>query len=523
VWVHVAVVEYNGTLALYLNGTLAQSTTATGSLWFNSRLVASMVLGERESTSFITTGVALLLDAGSASSYSGTGTTWTDLSGRGNAGVLTNGPTYSSANWGFLAFDGANDFARGTIQATTFQGAHTISCWFNRAGVNNLAGIFSNINSECAILSFGTTINNTPNSVGIFRIGLDAAGVWLDLGADHLNQWIHVTMVVSGVSIGSKVTLYAYKNGALLSSSGNLYWTLSSFSSYSVGSSVGAAEWLFNGRISHVAVYNRALTATEVDQNYNALKGRYTTGAVSERFAGNMQDVRVYTAAKYTSNFQAAFTPMPNAGLSNITRVGQTLQVPIVATSYRRARLFVGAKIASGVSVEMSTTTTPAAYVYPTTVTSASISTAYRAVATPVVFRVAPYDALNAGTAAVYLTDASGVLSAPTLVGQGTLDTSGNLRAPSCVFPMIGSAFTLYVRAVSPEGAVQGSFAASAGTMPIAVVEPGVLMSSIASFNGTSDFVNYGDQGTVGSAYTIECVFNSASTAASKSVYAPIN
>jgi hypothetical protein len=182
-------------------------------------------------------------------------------------------------------------------------------------------------------------------------------------------------------------------------------------------------------------------------------------GLSLERLTGNMQDLRVYTAAKYTSNFSAAFTPMLKVLLSSITRVGQTLQVPITATSYRRARLFVSAKIASGVAVEMSTTTMPVAYVYPTTVSSISISSAYRTAPTSsVVFRVSPYDALNASPAvAMYVTDVSGVVSAtsPLLIGQGTLDTSGNVRVSSCVFPMAGNAFTVYARITSPEGVVQ--------------------------------------------------------------------
>ena len=55
-------------------------------------------------------GLVLALDAGNLKSYPTTGTTWTDLSGRGNTGTLTNGPTYSSANGGSIVFDGVNDY-----------------------------------------------------------------------------------------------------------------------------------------------------------------------------------------------------------------------------------------------------------------------------------------------------------------------------------------------------------------------------------------------------------------------------
>ena len=57
----------------------------------------------------ITDGLVLCLDAANRKSYPGSGTTWTDLSGRGNTGTLTNGPTYSSANGGSIVFDGTDD------------------------------------------------------------------------------------------------------------------------------------------------------------------------------------------------------------------------------------------------------------------------------------------------------------------------------------------------------------------------------------------------------------------------------
>jgi hypothetical protein len=61
-------------------------------------------------SSIVTAGLVLNLDAGNPASYPGPGTTWTDLSGNGNNGTLTNGPTYSSANGGSIVLDGVNDY-----------------------------------------------------------------------------------------------------------------------------------------------------------------------------------------------------------------------------------------------------------------------------------------------------------------------------------------------------------------------------------------------------------------------------
>ena len=75
----------------------------------------------------VTDGLVLCLDAGNVKSYPGSGTTWTDLSGKGNTGTLTNGPTYSSANGGSIVFDGVDDRVSGTSFNTGQN--FTINAW----------------------------------------------------------------------------------------------------------------------------------------------------------------------------------------------------------------------------------------------------------------------------------------------------------------------------------------------------------------------------------------------------------
>ena len=69
----------------------------------------------------VTNGLVLCLDAANAKSYPGSGTAWTDLSGLGNTGTLTNGPTYSSANNGSIVLDGINDYTSITCAANTIR------------------------------------------------------------------------------------------------------------------------------------------------------------------------------------------------------------------------------------------------------------------------------------------------------------------------------------------------------------------------------------------------------------------
>ena len=77
----------------------------------------------------VTDGLVLALDAADRNSYSGSGTSWTDLTGRGNNGTLANGPTYSSDNRGSLVFDGTDDEIT-TTNLITNPAIFTICCWF---------------------------------------------------------------------------------------------------------------------------------------------------------------------------------------------------------------------------------------------------------------------------------------------------------------------------------------------------------------------------------------------------------
>ncbi len=79
----------------------------------------------------ITNGLILELDAANRKSYPGSGTTWTDLSGNGNTGTLTNGPTFSSANGGSIVFDGVDDYVNcGNASSLNFERTNSFSFCF---------------------------------------------------------------------------------------------------------------------------------------------------------------------------------------------------------------------------------------------------------------------------------------------------------------------------------------------------------------------------------------------------------
>jgi hypothetical protein len=234
--------------------------------------------------SIVTGGLVLNLDAANPSSYPGTGTTWTDLSGNGNNGTLVNGVGYSGDNFGSLSFDGVNDYiVKDTISAF---GVYCISMWIRPSTLVNAsssgksliqlryqaaAGNFAWYISLGAATSLVTneyiTIQNAANGrrTSVADGGSLIANAWYNLVFNFESNIykIYVNNVVKTTTSGSSVG-----NVSLLTNPNKLY--------LSTHDGDGAPPRLFfDGNISQASIYNRALTPEEIQQNFNALKGRY--------------------------------------------------------------------------------------------------------------------------------------------------------------------------------------------------------------------------------------------------------
>ena len=220
-------------------------------------------------------GLVLCLDAANKLSYPRTGTTWTDLSGNSNTGTLTNGPTFNAANMGGIVFDGTNDYV-------------TVA---NASSLNPSNGI-----SVSVWVKFTSTINNTrqmlvekhtsPGS-GWWFAGENNKIVWLILGTSGGEKYIDLTnntSLISGIiynivgtydATGS--TLKLYVNGR--DDGGTILGGGSGLSSSSNPLIIGKQHNWGNGPSSitmfNTSLYNRALSAAEVLQNYNATKSRF--------------------------------------------------------------------------------------------------------------------------------------------------------------------------------------------------------------------------------------------------------
>ena len=213
-------------------------------------------------TRIVTDGIVLALDAGNTKSYPGSGTTWTDLSGNNNTGTLTNGPTFDSANGGSIVFDGSNDEIICTNNASVQITVGTISAWINaNNGNTSVHGIIAK-QSAWGLFVWGNTLRTYDwGNVAIRDTGITVGN----------STWNYVAMSFTE-------TIGTPSNNAIIYLNGTAVLTTTiKHSNHNETVQVGEANLSqhFGGKIAQASVYNRVLTASEVLQNYNALKGRY--------------------------------------------------------------------------------------------------------------------------------------------------------------------------------------------------------------------------------------------------------
>jgi hypothetical protein len=213
----------------------------------------------------VTNGLVLYLDAANKLSYPGTGTSWFDITGNGNTGTLTNGPTFNSSNAGSIVFDGTNDYVQTNYNAALTD--FTACVWFKVPDSTNVGS--ARILDKSFINGFylGKNYLGTANSWGGgIRESSPPYGRYITLTD---GQWNYMSFIRSGT------TNTIYGNGITNTTSGTVSSTPLSTSNMRIGMEFSIISGPFKGDISQVYIYNRALSASEVLQNYNAIKGRY--------------------------------------------------------------------------------------------------------------------------------------------------------------------------------------------------------------------------------------------------------
>jgi hypothetical protein len=226
--------------------------------------LSNTIIINRNYENIVTDGLIICLDAGTLMSYLRSGTTWRDISGNGNNGTLTNGPTFDSGNGGNIVFDGSNDFI--SIPGSTAVTTATLLIWVYRNGAQpNYAGLFYSRGFSANGIGFYSTTNNLSytwnNSPSTYNFSSN-------LNVPNL-QWSMCAVSISATN----AVLYVGSSSGLLSATNNVSNSPTTMNAFRIASD---AYWApFRGSVSNAMFYNRALSQAEILQNFNNMKGRF--------------------------------------------------------------------------------------------------------------------------------------------------------------------------------------------------------------------------------------------------------
>ena len=229
----------------------------------------------------VQSGLVLNLDAGASTSYPGSGTTWTDLSGNGNNGTLSGG-TYNSVNGGSIVLNGGGDYIVMSNLAPYLSNKTQFS-------FSIFIKITSYGSSLGTLFSYGNYVDY-GNDIMFFYYPADSTlNFQIDNGADGgasfaytIGSWSKISVVYDGTQSSNATRLKVYLNGILQTLNFNTYTVPATTANVTASSSIGAYTSVGNtpnsvigGNISTAQIYNRALSAAEISQNFNALRARF--------------------------------------------------------------------------------------------------------------------------------------------------------------------------------------------------------------------------------------------------------
>tara|TARA_R100001463_G_scaffold26997_1_gene62801 strand:+ start:1441 stop:2202 length:762 start_codon:yes stop_codon:yes gene_type:complete len=235
-----------------------------------------------EAAGIITANLLIYVDASNASSYGGSGTTWTDLQGNYN-GTLTNGPTYSSADGGQIVLDGTDDYVTfGNITEQVEASAFSMQMWFRMEDANTNNRLWGRRrNSDKKIISgwvhgngsiYFYNANDTNN-----QFAYKSGNSFTD------NEWYNIAWVFDGSGAANADRAKIYLDGSELTSltfgSNGFPTTTFDFPSYEqfvIGvDRTSFSNQKLEGGIGEFMEYTSAMSADDVLANFNATKTRY--------------------------------------------------------------------------------------------------------------------------------------------------------------------------------------------------------------------------------------------------------
>jgi hypothetical protein len=263
---------YEVTLAAYRSNNLNFSGNQSIVKIYNKVLSPQEIIQNFESqrvnygiTGITTNGLVLNLDAANTASYGGSGTVWGDISGGEFDGTLINGSIYSSSGASSsISFDGVDDYVN-TIFTTQLDN-FTICAWFKCSGITSSYPRIADKNYQNGFW-FGKEASLANKWGG----GVKQVSGYNMITLDD-SSWHYLVMVRNGTSLtvyGDGIT----NNNTTTCGSGSLDSTPMSLGG-TINDGGSLRDW-FKGNIASIHLYNRAITTSEILQNYNATKGRF--------------------------------------------------------------------------------------------------------------------------------------------------------------------------------------------------------------------------------------------------------
>lgn len=215
----------------------------------------------------VLSGLILYLDAANPKSYTGSGTQWSDLSGLANQASMVNTPTYSASGPSRFAFNGSNQYATVANYATSFafttSTPFSILTWIRLSSINSNYKAVVNSSNSTGAWNYGLYVSNTNKIYTGYNNNGYEAGPALSAAV-----WYHATLTYASS------THSLYLNSSFQGST-SLGIDSSASQTLAIGRKGATSADYFLGDIAEVQIYNRALSAQEIIQNYNATRGRY--------------------------------------------------------------------------------------------------------------------------------------------------------------------------------------------------------------------------------------------------------
>lgn len=245
----------------------------------NTGVTSNDFASGNSSPNIVTSGLLVHLDASNSSSYSGSGTTWSDLSGNGNHATLGNGVTYSNEHSGSMSFDGVDDYI--SMPSSSFptgnfpfsvdtvvnweNGYHDVLFYYGYDRGQPETPVFSINNSNHLVFEFGSghgylegTTSLTQNQNYLLTVTYSGSEINL-----YIDGQLEATRAYSGANLRT--------DNAVNGDNAAIGQTFSNFGNVDTPHGYGR----FKGEIPEFRFYNKALTQEEVTQNYDALKTKY--------------------------------------------------------------------------------------------------------------------------------------------------------------------------------------------------------------------------------------------------------